>query len=278
MNDNKTIVPTTVHEQQQVEAPQHQLVIPTRFVLDLKKDATLPSVKNVERIRAINESPVTIENFVDGQEGQHLLVLGDGFTTVQNNSRIITNNGADVLLDVNKVYTFVRYNNKWYEQGVTGDTGATGPTGPQGDKGDKGDTGDTGPQGIPGPSFEEDTLLIGSGLVAPDTWVTGFITAPLKFKLFYVEADQSGAIRLYFNAAERDADLSRALFTAPLPGHVLAEVWLAESNGRKQYLSPVPTLYNADEPRENKIYYAVKQTMLTTIDINFQLTIYPLQP
>ena len=62
---------------------------------------------------------VTVSNFVGGADGQLLRVIGDGTTTVANNSKIKTNTAANKLLAVNKVYTFSYYlpDNLWIENG-----------------------------------------------------------------------------------------------------------------------------------------------------------------
>lgn len=74
-----------------------------------------PNVKNHSYWICANSVSVTITQFDQGQDCQELNILGDGFTTIANNSNIKTNEGADKLLAVNTVYRFINYSNVWYE-------------------------------------------------------------------------------------------------------------------------------------------------------------------
>jgi hypothetical protein len=78
---------------------------------------TTPSVLNLTRLRFINAIPVTVTNFVGGQEGQYIIVVGDGQTTLQNSPNIFTTSGANLLLSNGRVYAFVRTAGVWREQG-----------------------------------------------------------------------------------------------------------------------------------------------------------------
>lgn len=109
------LTPKIVQEQQQIEAPTQNLVLPTRFVGRLQKNIQTPSVKNVERWIAQNTVAIAILEFSNGQEGQEIKILGDGFTSVQNTVNIKTNTGATKLLAVGKVYTFTMFLGAWVE-------------------------------------------------------------------------------------------------------------------------------------------------------------------
>lgn len=106
---------STVTQQQQVEAPQSNLLLPIRFVGTLSRDSNNPSVKNVERWIAANTDPINIIDFRDGQDGQEIKILGDGVTTVNNNVKIKTNTAANKLLAPLKVYTFTKFEDVWIE-------------------------------------------------------------------------------------------------------------------------------------------------------------------
>ena len=106
-------VPRT--EQINIEAQTQSFVLPTRFVGKLTKLSTTPSVKNVEGWITQNTAPITILNFVDGQLGQELKILGDGFTSVANNTTIKNNTGATKLLAIGKAYTFTLFDGVWIE-------------------------------------------------------------------------------------------------------------------------------------------------------------------
>lgn len=100
------------------EAPITHLVLPKQFVGKVKKTVTTPSVKNVERFITENSAPVTITDFLDGQDGQRLWILGDGQTTLDHGTKMFMAGGADLLLAADKVYNFIRMNGKWYQTGV----------------------------------------------------------------------------------------------------------------------------------------------------------------
>lgn len=76
---------------------------------------TTPSVLNQSFWIANNGSPLTITQFEDGAQCQRIYILGDGNTTIANNSSIKTNTGANKLLAVDKIYTFTSINGVWYE-------------------------------------------------------------------------------------------------------------------------------------------------------------------
>jgi len=79
----------------------------------IKKTSTLPSVKNCEHWITQNTAPITVTDFSDGQPGQHLYILGDGQTTLQNGAKISMFGGANLLLASGKLYHLVRLNNVW---------------------------------------------------------------------------------------------------------------------------------------------------------------------
>lgn len=112
---NPTGLPTVISQEQQIEAPQKQFVLPARFVGKFKKLAAMPSVLNCERWQCQNDAPTTIVEFIDGSDGQELLLLGDGQTTIANNTKIKTNTGSSKLLIADKVYSFALFNGVWYE-------------------------------------------------------------------------------------------------------------------------------------------------------------------
>lgn len=90
-----------------IEAPETRYVLEKKMVANVTKSETTPSVKNVEYWRARNTGAVTVTNFIDGQEGQHLYLVGDGQTTLQHGSDIETQSGSNLLLALNKAYHFI---------------------------------------------------------------------------------------------------------------------------------------------------------------------------
>lgn len=96
------------------EAPVTQLVLEKKFVRNSKADAT-PSIKQIEKLVFKNTGAVLVTHFKDAQPGQEITILGDGFTTIQNNAKLVTNTGADKLLVAGKVYRFTNFNGVWHE-------------------------------------------------------------------------------------------------------------------------------------------------------------------
>lgn len=87
-------------------------VIPKGFIGKLA--GATPSVKNVQ-VFTTSGVVVTVTNFLDGATAQTVRILGDGATTISNNTTIKTNTGANKLLASNRVYTFTLINSVWYE-------------------------------------------------------------------------------------------------------------------------------------------------------------------
>lgn len=89
--------------------------LPERKVDDSLNETT-PSVLNKERLQFINDSATSVTDFLDGQEGQELIIYGDGQTTlVHDTDLLITNTAANKLLAAGAVYYFIRINNVWRE-------------------------------------------------------------------------------------------------------------------------------------------------------------------
>lgn len=163
--------------------------------------------------------------------------------------------------------------------GPVGPAGPPGPQGVQGIPGVPGADGATGPEGPQGPSLVLEAVDFLVPIEAPGVWSVGEVSVRKTAKLLRVTADESCGIRLYSTADLRDFDiaLSRPRTTNPGPGYLLAEVWLALDNDRSQWLSPVPTIYNADDPRTDTIYWAVQQTMTSPVTVAVTLHVLPLE-
>ena len=109
---------TNPRVQQQVimETSQVQEKLPEGFVGTFKAGDVTPSVMDCNTWKC-GGSVVTVTNFANGQEGQHINILGDGVTTLTHGTNIITSDGADLLLATDTVYQFVLLNGKWYQLG-----------------------------------------------------------------------------------------------------------------------------------------------------------------
>jgi len=80
-------------------------------------NSTTPSVLNLLRFKFQNTVPITVTNFIGGQEGQHIMVIGDGNTTITHGTQIFNTSGANLLLVDNRVYSYLFAQGAWREQG-----------------------------------------------------------------------------------------------------------------------------------------------------------------
>lgn len=110
------------------------LNIPDNIFPIIHKDKTIVDVHQSDRVFFQNTGPLTVTNFVGGQPGQVLHILGDGNTTLQNNITIKTATGVDELLQNGTYYSFLLDDNDvWHELNTTsvttgGGGGGSGPT------------------------------------------------------------------------------------------------------------------------------------------------------
>src|SRR5215203_4784036 len=122
--------PDRVTSEQVIESATTFNVLPRQLVGELKRGDETPSVLNVENWRTINSEPITITDFRDGQDGQIINIIGDGFTTVDHNTEITRSGDAAALLELGRRYTFQYFydsNTKtgvWIEQSGSGAGGS----------------------------------------------------------------------------------------------------------------------------------------------------------
>jgi hypothetical protein len=81
----------------------------------IKATTTTPNVLNNTKIVLSSTAPVNVTNFLNGQEGQTIFVVGDGQSTIKNNATISTNGNADKLASSGSVYCFTLVNGVWRE-------------------------------------------------------------------------------------------------------------------------------------------------------------------
>ncbi len=98
-----------------IQAPETRAVLERQLVATFKPADATPSVLNVEKFKAGNTVANNVTYFDDGQDGQTIGVLGDGFTTVVNDASKLVPNGGTHLLLTGKMYWFTRHNKVWYE-------------------------------------------------------------------------------------------------------------------------------------------------------------------
>jgi len=101
------IQPEHIRHERFIEATETRTVLDKRLVAHLKKSSTTPDVKNVEYWHAKNTGAISITKFLNGQEGQHLYILGDSQTTLVHGTGIDTIAGANLLMLTDKMYHFI---------------------------------------------------------------------------------------------------------------------------------------------------------------------------
>lgn len=75
---------------------------------------TIPIIPNIEFLQFVNVAPITVTNIKGGGDFRSLTILGDGFTTLDDNANIVTNTGLPKLL-LPLIYRFTYVNGVWYE-------------------------------------------------------------------------------------------------------------------------------------------------------------------
>lgn len=92
--------------------PQVNNVLDTSFTTQLT--TTTPDVQNILYFTS-HASNTNVTNFLHGQGGQTIYILGNGHTTVVNGTLIKTNTAVNKNLAANKVYRFTYFSGVWYE-------------------------------------------------------------------------------------------------------------------------------------------------------------------
>lgn len=87
--------------------------LPEQPILRVEKAELTPDVLNVTRLAFSNTVTTIITNFLSPQEGQHIILLGDGNTEVANNSNIVNHSASNTKLDNGVAYSYVYMLGKW---------------------------------------------------------------------------------------------------------------------------------------------------------------------
>lgn len=74
---------------------------------------TVINALNKTRFKFSNTTRYDITNFTNGQEGQEIILLGDGYTHVAASSTIVNHTGAAVKLDDGLAFSWCYMNGKW---------------------------------------------------------------------------------------------------------------------------------------------------------------------
>jgi hypothetical protein len=102
------------------ETPDTLNVLPVQQVKKLEVAHPTPTVANLEKFTLHNTVATNVTDFSQGQDGQHVHILGDGFTSVgAGGTKIKTVSGVNSVLAANIVYEFTRFGGIWYENGST---------------------------------------------------------------------------------------------------------------------------------------------------------------
>jgi len=107
------VIPARTTQEEIIESPKTHNVLDYEYVKHMS--GATPSVENIRFFKGTNTGAVTVTQFEDGQQGQVIKILGDGQMTITHGANIKTNTAANKLLAANKVYTFTRIDNVWYE-------------------------------------------------------------------------------------------------------------------------------------------------------------------
>lgn len=108
--------PNVLTQEVTYEAPGIKKILDNEFVGLLKKTDTTPTVLNLTKFKAVNTAGVNVTYFDDGFDGQTIVILGDGQTTVKYDvTKIKTNTAADKLLAAGIAYMFTRFDKIWVE-------------------------------------------------------------------------------------------------------------------------------------------------------------------
>lgn len=91
------------------------LQVPSTPIGKSNPSATSISALNTTRLKLYSTVATTLTDFPGGSEGQPLVVLGDGFTTITHGTKIFTNTGGNKLMVANRIYVFYSFFNLWYE-------------------------------------------------------------------------------------------------------------------------------------------------------------------
>lgn len=244
------ISPTRIHQEQIIEAPSQQVVLGHQFVNTLEANTT-PSVLNVQLFEC-SGATVTITNFINGQHGQSISILGDGLTTVEFNANIKTSTGVDRLLDAGKIFRFTNYNGVWYEDNNSALT-ASGDL-PVHDHDDRYYT-----------ETEINNFLaskanaFGQGARADIAYTTvnfldnydteisthtgiqlGVANRPASGMIFKVTVDRASRIRLYSDFTSAGVDFPRSSAVEPTPGNGLLMDFVFTPSLLSIVCSPIP--------------------------------------
>lgn len=87
--------------------------LPEQPVEKVPVGVTSVRVLNRTRFQFFNTMKTIIVNFLDGQEGQEIILLGEGYTEVANNANIVNHSASDVKLTNGAAHKWCYMAGKW---------------------------------------------------------------------------------------------------------------------------------------------------------------------
>lgn len=105
-------LPQRITEKQIFETAPTFLALPEQFLGKLV--TATPDVKNILFVES-HAVATTVTALLNGQNGQMLTILGNGNTTMSDNTVIKTNTGANKVLLADIIYRFTHISGIWYE-------------------------------------------------------------------------------------------------------------------------------------------------------------------
>ena len=87
--------------------------LPEQPIDEVEVGELTPSVLNITRLHFSNTTKTVITNFLYGQEGQEIILLGEGHTEVANNANIVNHSSSDVKLTAGAAHKWCFMLGKW---------------------------------------------------------------------------------------------------------------------------------------------------------------------
>jgi len=87
--------------------------LPEQPLEEVETGVTVVDVLNRTRFHFSNLAKTVITNFVNGQEGQEIILLGEGFTEIANNTNIVNHSASDVKLTNGAAHKWCYMLGKW---------------------------------------------------------------------------------------------------------------------------------------------------------------------
>jgi hypothetical protein len=87
--------------------------LPEQPIEEVEVGELTPNVLNITRLHFSNTTKTVLTNFLNGQEGQEIILLGEGYTEVANNANIVNHSASDVKLTNGAAHKWCYMLGKW---------------------------------------------------------------------------------------------------------------------------------------------------------------------